>query len=269
MVNPVPSSALVNGSFELDYTGWTHTGNQLVLQLPVTDPYVASDGSKIVVFNKGSTIPNGVLSQTIATIPGQAYQLQFDMGILAYKSDPQRLKVDLTGSSLLLSQTFTMVRSGSSIFRRETKAMGFTANSGNTTISFKDVSQATNSINLTLDNVRITPAPTGMVAMAAAPAAMMEGNDAFQPATQAAAATLPPDQAWLGGQPGDCIIRVNGSTPGCYVLERSPDLRSWEAIEKRYLEVPGLLEFNDTQGLPGWNAVFYRVELPEADADQR
>lgn len=259
-VNPAPSATLVNGSFEFGYTGWTYTGNQLVLELPVTDPYVASDGTRIVVFNKGGTTPNGVLSQTISTLPGQAYQLRFDMGILAYKSDPQRLKVDLTGSSPLLSQTFTMFRGGTAVFRSETKSMDFTANSSSTTIRFQDVSQATNSINLTLDNVRID--------MVSAPAPAAAATAAWLDASVSAASGLgPPEVPRLSVIPGEAFIRMNASTAGTYALERSEDLVNWKRIDALELTGPGLVEFHDTSADPGWSRVFYRIALPDPEAD--
>ena len=127
------TTILVNGSFESDYAGWTHTGNQVVMPLPASDPYTATDGVKIVVFNKGNTTPNAILSQSFGTIPGQTYLLNFDVGILSYLDSQQRMQVDLNGSTLLLSQTFTLVRTGGTTMRWDAKVMSFTANSTTTT----------------------------------------------------------------------------------------------------------------------------------------
>ncbi len=148
---PVGTS-LINGSFESDFTGWTTTGN---LMIRSGTPYAATDGIKQVGFNSGQLVPNAVLSQSFATTPGQSYQLAFDMGVVAYNDSPQRLQVELTGSSSLLSQTFVTNRINGAVVRWDAKTLLFTANSTVTTLIFRDLSTVTDSLDLTLDNVRI------------------------------------------------------------------------------------------------------------------
>ncbi|RYD33717.1 MAG: hypothetical protein EOP87_10510, partial [Verrucomicrobiaceae bacterium] len=100
------SGLLTNGSFESGFTGWNTSGNLGITTLSPTD------GANHVAMNDINRSPNAVLSQAFTTLPGQAYTLTFHMGIVAYNSNSQKLKVDLVGSSALASETFTMVKTG-------------------------------------------------------------------------------------------------------------------------------------------------------------
>ena len=71
--NDAPSAGLVNGGFESDYQGWSASGNQQISGR-------ASEGTKAVQFNSGQTSPNGVLTQSFATTPGQSYTIAMDVG---------------------------------------------------------------------------------------------------------------------------------------------------------------------------------------------
>ncbi|RYD20909.1 MAG: DUF642 domain-containing protein [Verrucomicrobiaceae bacterium] len=145
---------LVNSSFEYGFAGWTATGN---LGIDTTSP---TDGLKHVAMNDINRTPNAVLSQTFATVPGALYTVTFDMGLVSYNNSQQRLQVDLTGTSALASETFTMVRIGTTPVRWETKQIVFTADSAATTLTFRDLSPATNAVDLFLDHVRISgPVP--------------------------------------------------------------------------------------------------------------
>jgi hypothetical protein len=56
------SEILVNGSFEADVNGWTVSGSQFAYTGDGT--YVATDGTKLMIFNGGQVAtPNGVISQ--------------------------------------------------------------------------------------------------------------------------------------------------------------------------------------------------------------
>src|SRR5262245_27675535 len=89
---------LQNGSFESDYTGWTATGNQVIA---VSDPsHPASDGSRAVVLNPGTTSADAVLSQTFPTTAGQRYGLTFDVGRVGGVIDG-RLRVQVQGAASL------------------------------------------------------------------------------------------------------------------------------------------------------------------------
>ncbi len=152
-VNAQGSQLLVNGSFESDFSGWTTTGNQ---NIQSSAPYSATNGTKLVGFNGGQLAPNAVLSQSFATVPGQNYSLNFDVGTLSYVSAQQKLQVTVAGSSNLLTQVITLnaTSGGNNVW--SPRNFNFVANSSTTTLTFRDQSPTSNSIDLTLDNVRVT-----------------------------------------------------------------------------------------------------------------
>jgi hypothetical protein len=74
--------------------------------------------------------------------------------------DTQRLQVTVQGSGTLLSQTITVSAPGNgTTWIPET--FSFVADSSTTTLTFRDVSLVTDSVDLTLDNVRVTTAASG------------------------------------------------------------------------------------------------------------
>ena len=149
-------SLLVNGSFESSYASWSASGNQSIQS---AGAYSATDGSKLVAFNGGNSVPNGVVSQTIPTVAGSTYTLGFDAGVLAYNTSQQRLLVSATGTSSVLSQVIAISGSGNgtSWFRQN---FTFVANNSSTVITFRDQSANTNNIDFLLDNVRVTAGGT-------------------------------------------------------------------------------------------------------------
>jgi len=235
-IQVVPSRQLiVNGSFESGFYGWTASGNQ---SLETTGTYVASHGSKLVVFNKMDQQPNGVLSQTFPTVSGASYTVQFDAGALAYNTNPQALAVTVKGENDLLSRTVTVNGMGQGISRWLPQSFTFVADSTTATISFRDTSAGTLAIDLLLDNVRVT----GADASSAIP---VLGGSVDVPA--------------LAGVPGASRIGMNASKAGSYVLERSEDLMNWEAVGTVVvLEVPGPVEFADDR-MPSNGKMFYRI----------
>ncbi|RYD22127.1 MAG: tandem-95 repeat protein, partial [Verrucomicrobiaceae bacterium] len=148
---------LVNGSFESDYNGWTATGNQSVQ--PTSTGYGATHGSKMATFNGANTAPNAVLSQSFATVSGATYTLEFDGGVYSFNTNPQKLKVDVNGTSSLFSQVVTLTgqTNGSSTY--SAKSFSFVANSTLTTLTFTDQSATTSGLDMLLDNVRVTGLP--------------------------------------------------------------------------------------------------------------
>lgn len=143
---------IANGSFESGATGWILTGNVRVQS--ATSIYQATNGSKLAVFNAGNSVPNGVLVQDLATVPGQIYSLTFDMGALAYGSSQQRLEVEGPGSS---AQTFVVVAAAGGKCRWVTKSTTFTAAASVTRLTFRDRSATTSDVDLLLDRISIIP----------------------------------------------------------------------------------------------------------------
>lgn len=150
----VVPALLANDSFESDFDGWNSGGNVRIQTSPTP-----TDGTMLVAFNAGNTTPDGWISQTFTTVPGTAYRLSFDMGVIAYRAYEQRLKVELTGNTLLASQTFSLWGTSGGKTLWQTRYLVFTADSNTTTVRLQDVSPTSNSIDLLLDNLRLDEAP--------------------------------------------------------------------------------------------------------------
>ena len=151
---PTPGSSIpANGSFESDYTSWSASGNQAVATNDPSHP--ASDGSKVVVFSVGNAFPNGVLSQTFPTTPGQRYGLALDLGTVGAIAD-QRMQVTVVGNGVLFDQVITVSSPDAGAFYVP-QHISFVANSETTTLTFQDASITYYVIDFLLDNVEITP----------------------------------------------------------------------------------------------------------------
>jgi hypothetical protein len=150
------AETLANGSFETDLTAWTATGN-VAMANRASAPYVPTDGSKLIAFNAGNSLPNGALTQVFATDPRQLYVLEFDVGAIAYNKNEQRLQVSVTGTASLVSDTVPVFGLGGGATRWVAKRFAFVADSAITTLAFSDLSAATLNEDLLVDHVRITP----------------------------------------------------------------------------------------------------------------
>lgn len=237
-------SPLVNGSFESNYSGWTASGNQVIR---TSTSGMIPDGIKYVSFNSGNAVPNGVLAQTFATSAGQGYHLDLAMGTLAFNTSEQRLQVEITGIDAPVSQVFSMNGIGGGNIRWEDRRIRFTASGPAATLVLRDLSPTSQSIDLLLDHVRLTPIVSPIPAAAAA-AALPPGD------------RVPVSFARTGGI---CRIGVNATLPGRYELQRSRDLETWETIESWQVTEPGWVEFaDDGSGEP---RMFYRVGVSRSE----
>jgi lysophospholipase L1-like esterase len=144
------SRTVIDGSFEVGSPAWQKSGNYTVLDSPV----IATEGSKVVVFNDGNSAPDGVITQDISTVPGQIYQLTFDMGVDG-NSFPQSLEVSVDGNLNLLSQTEVLSTPAGDSSTKASKLFEFTADSTTTTVTFSDVSTETTDVDLLVDDVQI------------------------------------------------------------------------------------------------------------------
>ena len=117
------------------------TGNQAVLEDGAALRRRA--GSKAVRVQRGPATPNGVLSQTFATTPGQAYALTFDAGAMSFvNQDAQQMLVTVQGMGPLLSQTVSVAAPGNGS-RYVAQSFPFVADSATTTLTFRDTSPTT------------------------------------------------------------------------------------------------------------------------------
>lgn len=98
------------------------------------------------------------MTQSVATLPGRDYLLEFDVGTLAWNQALQELGVTVQGGAVLASQTVTARGAGGGQTRWNTVRIPFTADSPSVTLVFRDLSVETRSIDLLLDRVCLTPA---------------------------------------------------------------------------------------------------------------
>ena len=167
------ANLLTNGSFELGtfipdpndtqtftagattMTGWTTVGN-FVSRIGATNPFLlsAQDGSfflDLTGYHTGT--PFGGVTQTVATTPGQQYELSFYLG--SYTARWGGPPVSILASAGGTSQTFTdSASTRSSTWTRETLA--FTATGSSTLIT---LTGAAGVQYIGLDNVSLNPVP--------------------------------------------------------------------------------------------------------------
>lgn len=228
---------LVNGSFESNYLGWSASGNQKIESSVA--PYKSSNGSRLVSFNGLNLPSNGVLSQSFATVPGKVHTVSFDSAVLAFNTSSQKLLVTVTGQSNLLSQTVTIPGNGTGVISWTKRTYSFLADSAMTTLTFKDTSASSASIDLLLDNTSVTGPPKSNTIPTLA-----EGSGTPS----------------LAGKPGAVTVGMTVVNPGLYILERSEDLAHWEAIGSAQVTEPGLISFVDSKKPTGVvQKVFYRI----------
>lgn len=142
-----------NGSYEDGLNFWTTTGN---LTYSLEGIFPGTDGDRCAVFNNGQRPPNGVLTQQFTTNVGETYTLDFNVGVYAFNTQQQRLNVTVeSGGATLLDNTTTVTGGGGGTTRWTSRQFQFTASSSVTTIRFTDVSTATDSLDLLLDNVKV------------------------------------------------------------------------------------------------------------------
>lgn len=227
---------LANGSFESNYTGWNVTGNH---RIESASPYVPTDGARLVAFNARDLTPNGVISQSFATVIGETYTLTFDAGLLAYNTSTQRLLVNVMGKINRFSQTYTTNGNSSGNNIWISHSLTFVADSTSTNLSFEDNSPVSSSIDLLLDNVSVT------------------GPKVSEDYPTLAESAGTPS---LAGRPGAVTVGMSVSETGSYVLERSVDLVNWEVVETTQVTQPGRIEFLDSKPASANEPrIFYRI----------
>jgi large repetitive protein len=137
------NEVLKNGSFEI-VTGtspnlvpsfWTATGKYEIATS--TTPRPAIDGTRLAVFNNGTTsgtpnlpatIDDASLTQSFATTPGKPYKLFFSLGVNG-SSAQQKVRVTITGSSVIVNNEQTITGPGSGATLWSSRTISFTANS--------------------------------------------------------------------------------------------------------------------------------------------
>jgi hypothetical protein len=253
---PPTAGPFVNGSFESGFTGWGYSGSTNSTLLTTSVP--GTNGTTLVVFNSVNSPNNGVVTQTFATTPGTSYTVTFDMGVLAYNTNAQRIQVTAMGSGSLLSQIFTRNGTNGGAVTWATQTASFTANSASTILTFSDVSTSTIGLDLLLDYVRVTAA--GAPSSIPAPPPTTEESEHF--AAETAVTTVPANPGTLGsmslsGTPGAFRVGMNAVETGLYILERSEDLKAWNYHSEIQVTEPGPIEFQDNETPK--TRMFYRI----------
>jgi lysophospholipase L1-like esterase len=218
----IPDSLLANGSFGTGFNNWVATGNQTIASAA---PYTTGSGASLVSFNGGNLPAN---SQTFATTAGQAHTLAFDLGVFAYIKKTQSMLVTVTGNGSILTKSITITGSGKGTSIWVPQTFVFIANSASTTLTFRDQSASTISIDMLLDNVSVT-------------------KPIANPPVSVEVTTH--NQKWpaLAGIPGNIIVSMSVTRGGFYFLESSTDLITWEKLDSMTVEGPGMVTFMDTR----------------------
>jgi hypothetical protein len=150
---PAPAaSPFTNGGFEAGYDGWSQSGYQTIIE---NGGYRTAEGNRGVAFNAGNMPANAVLSQSFATTPGQKYLLTFSLGVYAFNTSEQRLQVEVKGNGTLLSTAASIYGTYGGQTRWTSQSFTFVADSAVTSLTFRDVSPATFSLDMLLDNVQV------------------------------------------------------------------------------------------------------------------
>ncbi len=230
-VSGAGGGSLVNGSFESNFNSWTFSGNQMIGN---SSTYSPPDGLNFVLFNSQESLSNGVLSQTFTTIAGQHYLLSFQMGVHGFNNAEQRLQVEITGATAAVARTQSLYGPGDGSTRWMEIVVPFTASGTSATVTFRDQSQVTASIDLLLDHVRI-------------------GHEEI---------VLPPGPAPLPTpsitfSPVETRISTFASQAGTYELQRSTNLVNWTPVDEIVLPDAGPLDFSDTPSTEP--RMFYRI----------
>lgn len=155
VVEHTTAKPLVNGGLENGASGWTATGNVRAIPVPA---YLPTEGTTAASFNTGNTAPNGILSQTVSTVPGRTYLLSFDAGIQSYVRSWQKMETSISGSQAGPWQ-FSEPGAGKGTVEWRKVSIAFTAHEDVAKIEFKDTSDQTNSVDLLLDNVKLLEVP--------------------------------------------------------------------------------------------------------------
>lgn len=227
IVVEVLRKSFVNGGFEDGLAGWLSSGNAVVSSTIAT-----TQGTSALIFGDGNTTPDGSVTQSFPTTPGQVYRLSFDIGVRAFNTLPQSLSVKVDGTSNLLSASHSLsgIGGGTTVWSGRTGL--FTADGESVTVEFRDVSTTSDSIDLLLDNVRITRVLAGGVL---------------------------PEKPWISADGAGWKLSLFSPDAGIYQLQRSGNLSDWSVISTIEASTPGLIELDDPA--PPDGSAFYRIGL--------
>lgn len=218
------SLSLSPGSTSLP--GWTIGGSggpvMLYTVLDGTGP-TAYDGGQWIQFNASNTAPGATLSQTLATVTGQAYGVAFALALQGSGNESLGVVALDSNGTVLATNNYQPTNSTWTPFY-----FNFTADSTNTTLKLIDTSVDTVAVDLLLDDVLVGNPPTA-----------------------------------LGASPGAGSITINftGTPRMPYTVLASTDLKSWVPVGMATAGVDGSFQFVDTN-TNLHRSRFYTATLP-------
>lgn len=180
-VIPRTGGLIANGSFEAGAPGsngslsaWNILSGNPFGQTTFSGAatYTPSEGNRLAVFNGGDNVYDEAISQTFPTVIGQAYLIDFNLGITGIRGKQQKMGVSIASGSNLQSWQETITAAGSSVSFWQARTYVFIADAAESTITFSDLSYETgNAINadLLLDNVRVNPGTSRTLTVESAP----------------------------------------------------------------------------------------------------
>ncbi len=164
------ANLIQNPGFETGtFTPWTTTGNLAVAQLPYfNEGSTAVDGTAFATFNAGDSTPNGVLSQSFATVIGTRYMVNYLYGSNGGQRQSVTASIKDTRGTSLASQFATLPTVSNSL---APFTFAFTADTTSSTLAFTDfASNPTTSTDGFVDNVVVAPVaePSSLILLATA-----------------------------------------------------------------------------------------------------
>lgn len=161
------ANIIKNGNFEDRGTNWSISGNAMVTGQTQSGFYwgggsIAQNGAYAVAFNGGDRPATGMLSQTIATVAGQAYTLSFDYGSTSPWAQSMNYGVFETGTNKSLVSGFVTDNNVAGLL--DTYRFNFIATGSSSIVRFADVATNNSTSNDgLLDNVRVdVPEPASL-----------------------------------------------------------------------------------------------------------
>jgi choice-of-anchor C domain-containing protein len=136
-------------------TGWTVTQGNINWEGPPPCGWTSSNGNNSIDLI-GSGVSIGGIAQTFDTIPGQAYQVSFDLAG-NYGALPVVKPLTVTVAGVTKNYTFDTTGKSASNMGWTTETFAFVASSTSSTLSFvSNIGFVTNA-GAAIDNVRVDP----------------------------------------------------------------------------------------------------------------
>ena len=169
---------LTNGSFEFpalpsnyaqgfdsgstNLTGWLPGGTGAITLVSAPwplPPTNASQGQQFVDFNGGNQAVAQTLSQTFDTLIGKTYTVRFAVGCGGLAGGTMSFAIEVTSDTAAVLTNLTVIAPASFTWASPT-IFRFRATSAKSTLTFRDTSLVTVSVDLLLDDVSVEPVNT-------------------------------------------------------------------------------------------------------------